>query len=180
MSPKITSPLTIELGLLGYLRSGPLHGYQIHQHLQKPDGPGLVWRAKQAQLYANLGKLEEMGYIQSSLQVQETRPTRRVFQLTQEGQVAYYQWLITPVNTPRQIRQEFMVKLYFAQRENEQTVIALIDNQLSICQGWLEMHQKQLTILTAEPFNRVVHQYRLGQIQATFAWLQQLRSEIGY
>jgi DNA-binding PadR family transcriptional regulator len=170
-------PLNIELALLGYLHSGPLHGYQIHQRLLEPDGPGLVWQVKQAHLYALLGKLEEAGLIQSALQAQETRPTRRVYRLTKEGQVAFLNWLITPVTTPRQIRQEFLVKLFFARRENEPTIITLIDNQLSVCQRWLDTYQKQLTAAPTGSFSLVVQQYRLGQIQAAWVWLQQLKSD---
>lgn len=177
MSPKTSLPLTMELGLLGYLRHGPLHGYQIHQRLLEPDGPGMVWRIKQAQLYAHLGKLEENGLIQSTLQPQETRPTRRVYRLTKEGQDAYDKWVVFPVSTPRRIRQEFLVKLYFAKWENQQTAIDLIDNQFLVCQGWLELHQKQLTTAPAGSFPLVVYQYRLGQIHATLAWLEQLRSD---
>ena len=70
-----------------------------------------------------------------------------------------------------------MVKLYFAQLENRQTAIDLIDEQFSVCQGWLEMHQKQLTAEPAGSFNKVVYKYRLGQVQATLAWLQQLKIE---
>ena len=177
MSPMISRPLTIELALLGYLRLGPLHGYQIHQRLLEPDGPGLVWRLKQAQLYALLGKLEDNGLLLSTLQPQETRPTRRVYRLTRDGREVYDQWVVTTVSTPRQIRQEFMVKLYFAQRESPQTVVALLDNQLSVCQNWLEMYQQQLTAAPEGSFRWHVHQYRIGQIQATLAWLQRLKAD---
>lgn len=176
MSPMTSRPLTKELALLGYLRSGPLHGYQIHQCLLQPDGPGMVWRLKQAQLYALLGKLEEAGFIQSSLQAQETRPTRRVYQLTAQGQAAYNKWLLSPVNTPRQIRQEFLIKLYFAQQEKDETVSVLVDNQLSVCQSWLDLFRDQLATTPVDSFMHIVCQYRLGQIQATFAWLQQLKN----
>jgi PadR family transcriptional regulator AphA len=178
MSPKTPQPLTLELGLLGYLHPGPLHGYQIHQRLLEPDGPGMVWRIKQAQLYAHLEKLEENSLIQSTLQAQETRPTRRVYRLTKDGQYAYDLWLRSPVNTPRQIRQEFMVKLYFAQRENQHIVDALIDNQLSVCQVWLEMHQEQLAAVPSGSFSGVVFNYRLRQIHATLGWLQQIKAEL--
>lgn len=176
MSPKTSNPLTIELGLLGYLRPGPLHGYEIHQRLLQLDGPGMVWRIKQAHLYALLGKLEEIGLIQSTLQAQETRPNRRVYRLTEAGQDAYWKWVTAPVSTPRQIRQEFMVKLYFAHRENQEIATALIENQLSVCQGWLENHQEQLNATPGESFSRSVYQYRLGQIQAASGWLEQLKA----
>jgi DNA-binding PadR family transcriptional regulator len=174
MSPKTSNPLTVELALLGYLSPGPLHGYQIYQRLHAPDGPGLVWRLKQAQLYAILGKLEEIGFVRSRLQPQEKRPTRHVYQLTSEGRDALDAWLVTPVNTPRQVRQEFMLKLYFARRENEQLAATLVASQVSVCERWLEAQAEEYNSAHPGSFNRAVYQYRLGQIQAALTWLQQL------
>ena len=97
MSPMISRPLTIELALLGYLRPEPLHAYQIHQLHLSPDGLGQVWRLKQAQLYALLAKLEEADFVRSMIQVQETRPNRRMYQLTVHGEDVYENWLVIPV-----------------------------------------------------------------------------------
>ena len=177
MSPMVRQPLTLEHGLLGYLQQGPLHGYQIYQLICDPGGLKTVWRLKQAHVYALLARLEEAGYIAGAIQQQEARPAKKNYTLTSTGEAAFHSWLGTPVVTPRQIRQEFMVKLYFAQLENRQTAIDLIDEQFSVCQGWLEMHQKQLTAEPAGSFNKVVYKYRLGQVQATLAWLQQLKIE---
>lgn len=177
MSPMTSRPLSIELGLLGYLHDGPLHGYQIYQSLREVDGLGQVWRIKQAQLYALLSKLEGAGYLQSRLQAQEVRPTRRIYQLTARGEATYESWLLSPVNTPRQMRQEFMVKLFFAKREGQQKASALIDNQLAVCRHWLEKHQEQGASSPAESFNQAVQQYRLGQIQAHLTWLEQIKPD---
>jgi DNA-binding PadR family transcriptional regulator len=177
MSPMISRPLTIELALLGYLQGGPLHGYQIHQLLQEPGGLGQIWRIKQPQLYALLGKLEEAGLIQGAIQAQEARPARRVYDLTPAGKETYKKWLIAPVNTPRQMRQEFLGKYYFALLDSPQTVIALIEAQLSVCQRWLEWHQEQLSADPRASFSRDVSQYRFGQIQTTLTWLQQLKTD---
>ena len=56
MSPKISHPLTVELGLLGYLHQAPC---TVTKSTTLKRGPGLVWRLKQAQLYALLARFEE-------------------------------------------------------------------------------------------------------------------------
>ena len=100
MSPMVRRSLTIEHALLGFLQQSPLHGYQLHQQVSDPAGLKLVWYVKQAQLYSLLGRLEEAGYITSSIQQQETRPARRVFQLTKAGLEAFQNWLYSPVSRP--------------------------------------------------------------------------------
>jgi len=172
MSPMVRRSLTIEHALLGFLQQGPLHGYQLHQQLCDPYNLGRVWRVKQAHLYALLDKLEEYGYISSLLQPQESRPARRDYQLTASGRSAFQEWLSTPVQTPRQMRQEFQLKLYFAQRESQDLYMRLIAVQRTACQRWLENHQsKAVEEDEIHSFAWLVDQYRLGQIQAMLAWL---------
>jgi PadR family transcriptional regulator AphA len=172
VSPMISRPLKIELALLGYLRPGPMHGYQIYQQLCNPAGLGRVWYLKQAQLYALLGKLEEAGFITSSIQQQATRPARRVFRLTTAGQAAFQNWLDSPVQRPRQMRQEFQAKLYFAHQESREVYQRLIASQRQTCQQWLANQEAIASEESASHnFNRLVVQYRIGQIQAMLAWL---------
>jgi DNA-binding PadR family transcriptional regulator len=132
---------------------------------------GPIWRLKQSQLYALLTKLEKDGYIWGELEPQAAaaRPPRRMYQLTITGQTAYQNWLRTPVNVPRLMRQEFMAKYYFARLEGPAQVKALIDTQRATCLHWLEkLHVEQTT---ESAFSQVVSRYRLGQMEAALAWL---------
>jgi DNA-binding PadR family transcriptional regulator len=170
--------LTIEHALLGFLKQGPLHGYQLHQQVNGPAGLKRIWYVKQAQLYALLGKLEEAGYITSSIQRQETRPARRVFQMTRTGLEAFQNWLSNPVERPRQMRQEFQAKLFFAQQEGSQAWIHLISVQRQACQQWLDAYKKSADQEDADkPFVSLVDQYRIGQIQAMLDWLDICQKE---
>jgi PadR family transcriptional regulator AphA len=172
MTPMVRRPLTIEHALLGFLQPGPMHGYQLHQQIRDPQGLGGAWYLKQAQLYALLDRLEGEGYITSSLQLQEARPVRRVYQLTTSGQRAFQEWLATPVQAPRQLRQEFQAKLYFVQRESPEIRSRLVAVQRAACQRWLASLQSQATEeVKAHSYTWLLHQYRLGQIQAMLAWL---------
>jgi PadR family transcriptional regulator AphA len=172
MSPMVRRTLTIENALLGLLQQGSLHGYQLHKQLSDPDGLGRVWRLKQAQLYALLDRFEGDGYITSSLQPQEARPARRVYQLTANGKRAFQEWLSCPVQAPRQIRQEFQAKLFFAHRETPEVRSRLVETQRLACQHWLENYQSQNVEEGEAPsYAWLVDQYRLGQIQAVLIWL---------
>ena len=180
MSPMVRRSLTIELSLLGFLKSGPLHGYQLHHELGDPAGLGGVWRIKQAQLYALLDKLEGDGYITSSLQPQETRPARRVYQLTDLGRSAFQDWLSGAVEAPRQMRQEFQAKLFFACHGSVEMRSQLIKAQRAACQRWLVNHKSQAAEdRQGDPYLWLVDQYRLGQIQAMLDWLDTCEETLG-
>lgn len=173
MSPMVRRPPGIELALLGFLREGPMHGYQIFQMFSEPNSLKLVWELKQSQLYALLTKLELDGYLSSILQNQDPHPPRKIYKLTPAGRKACLEWLNSPVNVPRHIRQEFLAKLYFLQGDTYSRR-ALIGRQKSVCQGWLDGYMAQAGHLEPGSFGWGTCQYRISHIQAILAWLEVL------
>lgn len=169
---RLSSPLTTEHALLGFLRQQPMHGYEIHQRLAEPDGLGAVWRLKQSQLYALLAKLEEEGYLTTSVELQDMRPPRKIFQLTAAGRDAFLAWVESPVPNGRTLRLDFLAKLYFARREGPETALRLIEAQRDLCRDWLSDQQQEAgPVPGARPYEWLVHQFRIGQIEAMLAWL---------
>jgi len=172
MSPMIKLPLGLEHALLGFLRERPMHAYEIHQHLLQNEALGRVWRLKQSQLYALLARLEEAGYIEATIEPQGSRPPRRVLHLTPPGAEAFRHWLRDPVAHGRDLRQEFLAKLFFAQRDSLVSSQTLISNQRTACQHWLAELQAQLGELgDAHAYDRLVLQFRISTIQAFTDWL---------
>lgn len=167
--------LSIELGLLGFLRQGAAHGYALHQALAQPGGLGTVWQIKLSQLYALLGKLEDAGYVTATLEPQQNKPPRKIFELTEEGACAFLAWVQRPVRHGRALRLEFLVKLYFARQEGADVARRLLAAQRRECDGWLVAEQASLHAETAggRQYSALVHQFRQGQIQAMLSWLDQ-------
>jgi PadR family transcriptional regulator AphA len=172
MCPMVRRPPGIELALLGFLRKESLHAYQIHQLLSDSVGLGAVWHLKQSQLYALLAKLEKDGLIKGEIVPQEdARPPRRMLQVTRRGHAAYQEWLQAPVSVPRQIRQEFMAKLFFASKERGDIAKELVNHQRLVCQTWLKF---MITQNDKDLFNMQLDRYRMGQIEAVLKWLETL------
>ncbi len=167
--------LTIEHALLGFLRQQPKHGYAIHQELSDPGGLGPVWQIKLSQLYALLGKLEDAGYLTTTTEPQENKPPRKLFHLTAAGKTAFLSWVQCPVANGRSLRLEFLVKLYFARHEGSEVAACLLAAQREQCQSWLAVEQEIVDTETSNghEYGRLVHQFRLGQIQATLTWLDE-------
>ena len=173
MSPLLRQPLSVEHALLGFLNERPMHGYEIHQRLAGLAGLGLAWQVKQSHLYAMLDKLEQDGYITGKQQTQDMRPPRRVFRLTNAGRKAFRDWLGRPVAHGREVRLEFMAKLYFAQQEGSDLVIELVAGQRVECELWRKRLLEQAEASGAErgSFEWLVYQFRVGQVESMLAWL---------
>lgn len=172
MSPMLKAFFTLEYALLGFFRQQPRHGYEVYQLLSNPAGLWQVWRVKQSQLYALLAKLEAEGYLSASLHPQDARPPRKVFTLTAAGRDAFLTWVQSPVAQPRQIRIEFLSKLYFARQEGAAVVQQLLTQQCAVCHAWVATQQAQAdTITDPHAFPWLVNQFRLTQVEAILDWL---------
>jgi DNA-binding PadR family transcriptional regulator len=145
---------------------------------------GLVWRLKQSQLYALLRRLEEEGHVTASLEPQDSRPPRRVFQLTQAGCDAFLDWVQSPVLHGREMRLHFLAKLYFARREGPEVAARLIEQQRTTCQSWLAAHQANSDAAPDDhAYQWLVHRFRTAQIEAILTWLdecQQMASAVAF
>lgn len=174
MSPLLQTPLTVEHALLGFVRHESLHGYAIYHRLTGTPELRLVWRMKQSRLYALLARLEDKGLLRATLQPQDGRPPRKVFHLTPPGENAFVRWLTQPVQLPREMRLEFMLKLYFASKEGSEVVALLIRRQQEVCDQWLTA---QSGVDSNNPYIRAVRLYRRGHIEAIRDWLALLLAD---
>ncbi len=172
MSPKRSATLSIEYALLGFLQEQSLHGYEMHQHLQAAQTLGFVWHLKQAHLYALLAKLEANGLITAEVIPQDDRPSKRLLHLTNTGRSAFKTWVQTPVHHGRDLRIEFLAKLFWAQQLGVPAVQRLIAAQHAACQGWLdEFRAEAKGLASARPYEWLVLEFRIGQIEAMLQWL---------
>jgi PadR family transcriptional regulator AphA len=172
VSPLIRQPLTVEHALLGFLHDKPMHGYEIYQRVVALAGLGLVWQVKQSHLYAMLDKLEGDGYIAGRQQAQDMRPPRRIFRLTSAGRNAFREWLSRPVSHGREIRLEFMTKLFFARRAGLEWVSGLVVRQQQECAEWRAKLLAQAGATAGRgSYEWLVYQFRVGQVEAMMAWL---------
>ena len=159
------------LALLGFVRQQPRHGYDIYRQLSQSPELRAVWRVKQSRLYALLARLEAAGLLGATAEPQDGRPPRKVFHLTEAGAAAFAAWLTRPVAQPRDIRLEFMLKLYFALQDGGETAARLVERQRAVCAGWSV--DKGAT--AGAPFARAVTEYRRAHVRAIGAWLDGLQ-----
>ncbi len=173
MSPRSKEPFALEYALLGFLRPGPAHAYEIYQRFAQTEILPLVWHLKQSRLYGLLDRLTEAGYLTATVEAHGNRPPRNVLHLTPSGVSAYRRWVVEPVQHGRDFRQEFMVKLYFARLEGTEVVTKLIEEQQKIARAQQSRFQQQLATLPAgNVLDRLVVQFRIEQMRAILAWLE--------
>jgi len=77
--------------ILATLKDGPKHGYLVSKAIKgKSEG---VFKLGEGQLYPTLHRMERDGFVSSTWEQQETKPPRKVYEITPEGseELARYQ-----------------------------------------------------------------------------------------
>ncbi len=79
---------------------------------------------------------------------------------------------MSPVYRIRDIRQEFLAKLYFAQDMDPVEIKKLILEQKSVCDEWLTMLQTSYDGLAIyKVYEKMIFQFRIEQTRAVIEWL---------
>lgn len=101
----------ITYGVLGLLAFwGPLSGYDLKRlfdHILSP-----MWGAAHSQIYHELRRMKDLGWVEMEREEQETRPDRKVYSITQVGHEALAAWQAQPASV-LQLRDELLLKILF-------------------------------------------------------------------
>lgn len=170
-----------EFTLLGLIaQSGPdaqVHGYDLNRHLVE-GAPGAVIRIEPGMLYHYLKKLARLELISSMVVPQAGKPDRHVHSITGAGRARFEAWLAEPVQATREMRLDFLLKLWFARQAGPEAAAELIGRQREILQGLVASLEGQLAERRGagdpDRFAREVLGLRLAQNRAALAWLDDL------
>lgn len=101
----------ITYGILGLLAFwGPLSGYdskRLFDHMLAP-----MWGAAHSQIYKELRRMKDLGWVDMEREEQEARPDRKVYSITEQGITALRKWQAQPADVI-QMRDELLLKILF-------------------------------------------------------------------
>lgn len=161
--------------ILGLLAEQPMTGYDIKKRVQAV--LSAATNASYGTLYPTLHKLLNEGAVEVQEVLQVSRPSKKVYHVTDTGRIELENWLKQPAAAD-QIRREFLLKLYLGKdlpREDLQTL-------LKARRGETEAQVKSLRaeIKTADdPHQTWVIDYALSLCKAEIDWINQLEKKLG-
>jgi len=101
----------ITYGILGLLAFwGPLSGYDLKRLFDHT--LALMWGAAQSQIYKELRRIKELGWVEMQREEQESRPDRKLYSITDQGHTALRKWQAQPSEII-QVRDELLLKVLF-------------------------------------------------------------------
>ncbi len=95
--------------ILACLTERPMTGYELAKTFDA--SIGFFWKADHQQIYRELSRLRDKGYVQGREVVQSGKPNKLVYTLTTEGRAALKHWAARP-SVPPSIKDDLLVRLY--------------------------------------------------------------------
>jgi len=167
----------VHYAALGFLVDGPIHGYELRRRLA--DGLGSLWRIALSQLYTVLHRLEDRGWAESYVEDGSSRPSRTVYRATSEGTRAFEAWVSSPVDHLRDVRVEFLAKVYFLRRRASASAVAgLLDAQIDVIEE-AERALARRDALESDDvgFGEIVLSFRRKRVQSMLEWMAEQRDQ---
>ena len=165
--------LSPEYALLGILMTGPKHGYEMHSYFSS--NMHQFWRLSMSQIYALLKRMEKNGVVISKGEWQNNRPAKKIFSITQTGKEGFLNWIYSPVNHVRNLRIEFMAKLFFIKELKLERATDIIDKQIEILQEKLHLMQPPKEKIMDE-FQKALHSFKITQTTSAINWLKECKT----
>lgn len=168
---------TLHAIILGLLGARPMTGYDIKRAFDR--SLASYWNAGNSQIYTTLKALAARGLVASDLVVQETRPNRRVYRLTPDGQAELDRWLAEPV-PERFTKDEFLAKLFFCGETSDAQALRHLETHRSAINEQLAHMEWVQREYGARPSRRprlleyqlLVRDYKQALLQADLAVTQ--------
>jgi DNA-binding PadR family transcriptional regulator len=167
------------LGLLAMpdVSASGVHGYDLSRQFSHGVLAEII-RLEPGMLYHYLKSLAKRDLIVTTIERQTSRPDRQMHAITGAGREALIRWLESPVQATRELRLEFLLKLYLTRRRSDDEARDLIDRQRAVIERLMESLQQQQANVPDDDadalFRRQILGLRITQNRAALDWLDTL------
>ncbi|MCC5899245.1 MAG: PadR family transcriptional regulator [Phormidium sp. BM_Day4_Bin.17] len=168
----------LELCALGLLQREPVHGYRLKQDLELFMSSCLS--VNYGAIYPLLHRLEERGYIESSIEESpESGSSRKIYSVTPEGQA---RWQTLMAQQPRDSwvnsRSRFIVKFFFFSDIDPQLRLKLLKARIRACEERQDLVYGQ--DFGSDAYQQAAWERHLQMLMGELHWLHdQLDQEQG-
>jgi len=175
--------MSLKHGILGLLSLKPYTGYELSKEFSQ--AMKHIWHTKTTQVYVELNNMEQKGWLVSHRVIQDDRPNKKVYTITEEGRLEFLNWLANPkqdVEKALLLRNGFLLRVLFAGNTSTDSAIALLESFREVCLNLSTAHGKIYQMIDKdEPidgeehafFYRLVVRYGEIMVKARLEWIEE-------
>ena len=117
--------MSLAQAILASLIDSSCSGYDLAKRME--NSVGFFWQASHQQIYRELSKLDKLGWITSKIIIQEGRPDKKVYSVTQQGKQQLQEWIAKPCD-PMPIKDDLLVKIFSGHIVSENTILQELEH----------------------------------------------------
>ena len=177
--------MSLKNTILGILIDKPRHGYELKQALS----PALPRRRlmNDGILYPLLARMEKEGLVRSRVEPGDGRPDRRVFEPTEGGRRAFFDWLRGPAFEEDEVSYDFflghpfLTKCMFFKHLSREEVRAKLAAQTETAAAKLDAFyriREGMVERGVDPMRIAILDLGVAQQQEKIRWLENLSNQL--
>ncbi|SHM32824.1 DNA-binding transcriptional regulator, PadR family [Anaerosporobacter mobilis DSM 15930] len=134
--------MSLKHGLLGLLNYNSMTGYDLSKFFS--DSLSFFWTATTSQVYRELTTMERDGWVTSEVEVQFSKPNKKIYSITKVGKQELQDWLTNPnieQDNPSE-RNPMLMKVFFGAEVSKEIMMDYMAKTKEYYEGKLkELHQ---------------------------------------
>ena len=131
--------MAIAHAILVSLIERPARGYDLGKRFES--SVGFLWKATHQQIYRELTKLEELGWITAEVIAQENRPDKKLYSVTELGKRQLIEWMVQPGELAP-VKDDLLVKIFAGYLAPRETILQEIERHCQLHQERLKTYQE--------------------------------------
>lgn len=131
--------MSLQHAILGFLSYGPHTGYDLKKRMD--NSTQAFWNAHLAQIYPTLKRMKEKGLVETRVEVQTDKPSKKYYFITDAGRAELEAWLLEPMNTAPQVKNLALLKFYFSGGLPKKAIIQQLERQIAVQRARLYFYE---------------------------------------
>jgi len=120
--------------ILGMLMKNTLSGYDMKQNFEQLFS--FFYDASYGTIYPTLSKMEAAGYITKEVVVQEGKPNKNMYSITEHGVKVFQAYLSSSLEADL-LRSDLLMRLYFGEFTDKDTIMGWLEADIAEVSGML-------------------------------------------
>ena len=162
--------------VLGLVSVRPRAGHELARYAERSIGN--FFAVTRSQVYVELDRLRQLRLLEATEVPQDRLPTKRVYEITTEGEAVLGQWLENaPLDLERQ-RNLFLVRVFFGDRMSPSRLAAVLDEYAAQARARRDRLGEVVDRLADRPqaaFRRATASFGVRREQAKLDWIAEIR-----
>jgi DNA-binding PadR family transcriptional regulator len=167
--------MVLEIFVLSVLRTGPVHGYELKRRVQRPS----LTRLSNNSLYPMLRRFEGEGLVTKTVEAQDGKPNRNIYEITDAGRERLRSQLSSLPPELAGSEEEFLVRVSFFHElpeTNRRAIVVARESALIAARAQVSELLTEIVPSEKTEWRTTVMDRVLDGIEGERAWIAQLTS----